>query len=124
MNQGIIIGNLTRDPEMRETQTGKKVCTFTVAVNNWKGEATFFKISAWEKQAELCEKYLARGRRVAITGEMGHEVYLNKDGKAAGNITITAKEVEFLSPRTEEAPVEKQDIQTGYIQVDENDFQF
>lgn len=71
MNKLAIIGNLTRDVELRTTQSGKSVANFTVAVNRRakpgeKAEADFFRVSVWDKQAETCQKYLAKGRKVCV----------------------------------------------------------
>ena len=72
MNKLTIIGNLTRDPELRTTSTGVNVCSFTVAVNRrqrsqgaeGQPEADFFRVSAWRQLGEICQKYLAKGRKV------------------------------------------------------------
>lgn len=69
MNRLTIIGNLTRDPELRTTQDGKNVCTFTVAVNRRGREgADYFRVSAWNAMGENCHKYLAKGRKAAVCG--------------------------------------------------------
>ena len=76
MNKLTIIGNLTRDPELRTTSTGVNVCSFTVAVNRrqrsqgaeGQPEADFFRVSAWRQLGEICQKYLAKGRKVAVVG--------------------------------------------------------
>ena len=75
MNKLAIIGNLTRDVELRTTQSGKSVANFTVAVNRRakpgeKAEADFFRVSVWDKQAETCQKYLAKGRKVCVIGSV------------------------------------------------------
>lgn len=107
MNQLTIIGNLTRDPEMRSTSTGKSVCSFTVAVNrrkqqNGKQEADFFNVSAWNEMGENCGKYLAKGRKVCVVGSVSLKTYTSQtDGKTHANIDVTAREVEFLSPKSE-----------------------
>ena len=78
MNKLTIIGNLTRDPQLRTTQTGVNVCDFTVAVNRRQSaqqrqngqqpEADFFRVTAWRELGENCSKYLAKGRKVAVVG--------------------------------------------------------
>ena len=76
MNKAILIGNLTRDPEVRTTGSGTTVCTFTIAVNrrfqNQAGErvSDFFNIVAWRQLGELCGKYLSKGRKVSVIGEI------------------------------------------------------
>lgn len=105
MNKFILIGNLTRDPELRTTSSGISVCTFTVAVNrrfaNQQGErqADFFNIVAWRGLGENCAKYLAKGRKVAVSGEMQNRSYDGKDGIKRYISEVIADDVEFLTPR-------------------------
>ena len=114
MNQLTIIGNLTRDPETRQTQDGKSVCNFTVAVNrrktqqNQNPEADFFRVSAWNQLGENCGKYLAKGRKVAVVGPVSVRTYQAQDGSTRANMEVVAEKVEFLSPgnTTENAPAE------------------
>ena len=83
MNRAIIIGNLTRDPELRTTASGKSVCSFTVAVNRGFGDkkdADFIPVVTWEKTAESCAKFLAKGRKVAVSGRIATRNY-EKDGR-------------------------------------------
>lgn len=110
MNRLTIIGNLTRDPELRTTSTGLSVCSFTVAVNRRKSgnsqnnqpEADFFRVSAWRELGENCQKYLAKGRKVCVVGPVSVSTYTNKnDGKTYANLEVMANEVEFLTPRSE-----------------------
>ena len=104
MNRCFIIGNLTRDPETRVTQSGASVCSFTVAVNR-RGQddkADFFRVSAWNKTGETCQKYLSKGRKVAVTGPVSVATYAGQDGKAYANLEVMAQDVEFLTPRAEQ----------------------
>ena len=104
LNKLTIIGNLTRDPETRTTQDGKIVCGFTVAVNRRQKDpqgnsiADFFRISAWGKLGENCQKYLTKGKKVAVIGQVSVHAYLNKDNQAAATLEVFAEDVEFLSP--------------------------
>lgn len=103
MNHVIIIGNLTADPETRTTATGKFVSTFTVAVNrNGIDGADYFRVSAWGKLGELCKAYLAKGRKVGVTGSIRAGAYVNSEGKPIGTLELMADEVEFLSPKDQE----------------------
>lgn len=105
MNKITIIGNLTRDPDLRTTQSGKNVCTFTVAVNkrvNGQNEADFFRVTAWDKLGENCMKYLAKGRKVAVAGPVSLNTYTSQDGRNRADIVVTAQDVEFLTPRVEQ----------------------
>lgn len=107
MNKLILIGNLTSDPELRGTPSGNTVCSFGLAVNDRKGgnEATmFFRVSAWGKMGEMCNTYLAKGKKVFVAGPMSCRTYSKSDGSTGVSLEITANDVEFLSPREEKAP--------------------
>lgn len=100
MNKLTIIGNLTKDPELRVTQEGKSVCNFTVAVNRRnRDEADYFRVSAWNQLGENCGKFLARGRKVSVVGPVSVSTYAGQDGNVHANLEVTAEDVEFLSPR-------------------------
>ena len=109
MNKVILIGNLTRDPEQRTTGSGVSVCSFSIAVNrrfsNQQGEKVtdFFNIIAWRQLGDLCAKYLAKGRKVCITGELQNRSYEAKDDTKRYVTEIIADDVEFLTPRTDGA---------------------
>ena len=105
MNDLTIIGNLTRDPELRTTQTGVNVCSFTVAVNRRgkKDEADYFRVTAWRQLADLCQQYLSKGRKAAVTGPVSVSTYTANDGTTRATLEVTADSVEFLSPREEAA---------------------
>ena len=126
MNRLTIIGNLVRDPETRTTQSGKTVCSFTVAVNKARSgqaqEADFFKVSAWNKLAENCQQYLAKGRKVCVVGPVSASTYQANDGSTRVSLDVMANEVEFLSSRaeTQEAqPEVNRDADTGFEKVDD-----
>ena len=102
MNKLTIIGNLTRDPELRTTQNGKNVCTFTVAVNRRKGEeADYFRVSAWEQLGDNCQRYLAKGRKVAVEGSVSVNSYTTQNGEHRASLEVFARDVEFLSSKNE-----------------------
>ena len=107
MNTLHIIGNLTRDPVTRTTQSGKTVCSFTVAVNrrqkdqNWQAIADFFQVSAWNQLGQNCQQYLAKGRKVAVTGSVSVHTYQGNDGKTYAQMDVMANDVEFLTPKSE-----------------------
>ena len=110
MNHVSMIGRLTKTPDIRQTNTGKNVCTFTLAVNrrykDAQGNATadFFTVQAWEKLAELCARYLDKGSKVFISGELRNRSYEAKDGSKRTVTEIIANEVEFLTPKTDSTP--------------------
>lgn len=105
MNKAILIGNLTRDPEMRRTQDGTSVCNFTLAVNRPKrdgeAEADFFRVTAWRQLGESCAKYLAKGRKCCAVGPVELQSYRGQDGETRYSLCVTAESVEFLSGQTE-----------------------
>lgn len=102
MNKLTIIGNLTSDPEQRTTATGKTVTSFSVAVNRRGGnEADFFRVSAWDKTAENCGKFLSKGRKVCVVGPVSVRTYQANNGETRASLEVTANEVEFLSPRND-----------------------
>lgn len=127
MNKLTIIGNLTRDPETRVTQSGSSVCSFTVAVNR-RGQddkTDFFRVSAWNKTGETCQKYLAKGRKVAVTGPVSVSTYTGQDGKAYANLEVMAQDVEFLTPKGEQAaPTPAAPVNNGYQEVTDDDLPF
>lgn len=112
----IIAGNLGRDPEMRYTPSGQAVTSFSVAVNenytNNNGEKVkktiWFRISAWGKQAEICNQYLKKGAMVLVEGRMtsdpstgGPRIWSGQDGAARASFEVTATTVRFLSSRND-----------------------
>lgn len=102
MNKVHLIGNITRDPEVRYTQSGKAVCTFSIAINDGYGEnkkAYFFPVVVWNKSAEACGNSLHKGSKVAVTGKLTTRQYDNKEGKKVTVFEIVADAfdgVEFL----------------------------
>ena len=126
MNKLTIIGNLTRDPELRTTTSGVNVCTFTVAVNRKRKiegqpEADFFRVTAWRELGDICAKYLAKGRKVCVVGAVSLHTY-DSNGKTSASLEVLAEDVEFLTPKGEQS--EKVDQQTGYQKVTPRDNPF
>lgn len=115
MQQLTIIGNLTKEPELRTTNSGKEVCSFTVAVNRRKTPnnqdpgADFFRVSAWEERGRTCNKYLHKGSKVCVVGTVSVRAYTNNQGEAAANLEVKADDVEFLSPKNTETVVNDPD---------------
>lgn len=111
MNKIFLIGNLTRDPEMASTSSGKGVCKFSLAVNrafanaNGERECDFFDIVVWGALGENCGKYLEKGKKVGIVGRLQTRTYQTERGENRKVTEIVADEVEFLSPR-DQAPAE------------------
>lgn len=109
LNKVQIIGNLGRDPEMRYTPSGSAVTNFTVAVNrmrrgtdnNLVEETEWFRVVAWEKLAETCDRYLRKGSQVYIEGRLQSRKYTDKDGIERTTVEIVANEMLMLGSRGE-----------------------
>ena len=116
LNKAILIGRLTRDPELRSTSNDISVTSFTVAVDrnftNQQGEkeTDFIPVVAWRKLAETCAKYLEKGRLVAVSGRMQVRSYEAKDGSKRYVTEVVADEVQFLE-RTEEHKPEFKEVE-------------
>jgi len=130
VNKLFIIGSLGKDPEIRTTSSGINVCNFNVAVTERKGQekvTTWFRVTAWRGLADLCQKYLAKGRKVCVTGSVSVSTYEGKDGTTRASLEVTADEVEFLSPMERGDADDTRFIgkeQDGFTQVDEDDLPF
>lgn len=123
MNKIILIGNLTKDPETRTTPTGKTVCNFDIAVNDRQGNATYFRVSAWDKQGENCQRYLSKGKKVSVIGPVSARAYTDRNGNANVSIEVSAQDVEFLSPRdTSDMQVVQQVPKMTPVQTEELPF--
>jgi len=124
MNKLIIIGNLTRDPETRTVSSGSTVCSFTVAVNRRRSsqnsnqpDAAFFRVSAWNKLGDNCQRFLAKGRKVCVMGSVSVSSYEAKDGSTRFSLDVFASDVEFLSSRSED----QNNGGSGYTPSNDND---
>jgi len=99
INQVILLGRLTRDPEQRTTTGGKTIASFSLAVDRGgdSDAADFFEITAWEKLGELVIQYLAKGRRVLVQGRLRQDSWDDKEtGKKRSRVEVTATDVTFL----------------------------
>ncbi len=142
MNKVILIGNLTRDPEMRTTTGGVPVCSFAIAVNrrfkNAEGqqETDFFNVSAWRQLGELCGRFLQKGRKVCVIGSIQLRNYDAQDGSKRTAVDVVADEVEFLNsqqqggaepsiaPARTNAPSYAPANESGFTQVDDDELPF
>ena len=104
MNRVTIIGNLTKDPELKTTASGISACSFTVAVKRpfTKDETDFIPVVAWKQLAENCAKFLAKGRKVGVSGRIQVRSYETNNGEKRYVTEVIADEVEFLTPKDEQ----------------------
>lgn len=106
LNRIVIIGRLTRDPEMRQTPSGTAVCTFTLAVDrsfksaNGERETDFIPVVAWRQLGETCGRYLAKGKLAAVDGRLQIRTYQAQDGSKRTAAEVVAENVRFLSPKS------------------------
>lgn len=129
MNKCILIGNLTKDPEITTTSNGVSVCRFTLAVTrrfaNSEGErdTDFISIVAWRALADNCHKFIKKGSKVAVVGNIQSRSYDATDGTKRYVTEIVAEEVEFLNTRATDG-VEKKDEVTKLEPIDDDSLPF
>ena len=102
MNKVILMGRLTKDPEVKSTQTQKIVCTFSLAVNrrmSKNNEADFINCVAWEKTAEFCKNYLQKGSQVAVVGRIQTRSWDDNEGKKRYATDVVADEIYFADSK-------------------------
>ena len=108
INRVIVTGNLTRDPELRSTNSGTSVCGLRVAVNTrrkdpntgeWTDKANYFDVTVWGAQGENCAQYLQKGRPVAVDGRLEWREWEDKAGNKRQSVDIIADSVQFLGSR-------------------------
>lgn len=107
-NKVILMGNLTREPELRYTSNGTAVCSFGLAVNSkyksvdeWKNDTCFVDITCWNKQAESCNEYLSKGSAVMVDGRLNFSTW-ETDGQKRSKLDVVAQTVQFL-PKAEKS---------------------
>jgi single-strand DNA-binding protein len=104
LNRTFLIGRLTKDPEVRQTTNGTPVANFTIAINRRfrsptgevKEETTYVGIVAWQKLADLCRQYLAKGRAVLVEGKLQNRSWETEDGQKRSTLEVRADRIEFL----------------------------
>jgi single-strand DNA-binding protein len=107
INRVVLVGNLTRDPELRHTPGGTPVCSLRVAVNdrkrdesgNWVDAPNYFSISVFGNQAENCAQYLSKGRPVGVDGKLRWREWQAQDGSKREAVEVVADSVQFLGSR-------------------------
>lgn len=103
MNSVAVIGNLATDVELRELAEDRKVASFLLAIDRNAEEADFVRVAAWNRQAELCDQYLSKGRRVGVEGRLRSSSWEDGEGKRRNSVEIVASRVEFLGGPRETA---------------------
>ncbi len=108
INSVVIVGNLTRDPELRATPSGTSVCSLRIAVNDrvkdptsgeWGDKPNYFDVDVFGGQGERCAQYLAKGRQVAVAGRLRWREWETQDGQKRQAVSIVADNVQFIGPR-------------------------
>lgn len=136
MNSVTLIGNLTRDPELSYTPSQAAKCQFTMAINRPKrqGEdqgADYIRVVVWGRTAENCDRYLAKGRKVAVSGSIRTGSYKNKNGDTVYTTDVWANNVEFLNtqsrlqqeqaaPQTQQRQMNMADLPPEFDAVEED----
>ncbi|MDH5656133.1 MAG: single-stranded DNA-binding protein [Spirochaetia bacterium] len=108
LNQVMLIGRLTRDPELKQVGSGTSLCRFSIANNrNYtqngerKEEVSFFNCVAWGKQAEIITRYCSKGKQVAIEGRLKQNTWEDKDGKKQSTVDVVVNQLQMLGPSSE-----------------------
>ena len=120
LNRIVLIGRLTKDPELRYTQSGKAVCAFTLAVDrpyvgaDGNKETDFINIVVWNKLGENCAQYLGKGKLAAVDGRLQIRSYDGQDGQRRYVTEVIADNVRFLSPKSEGSQQEAWIGDSGY----------
>ena len=124
------IGRLVRDVDMKTTPNGVQVASFTVAVDrkqkNKDGEkiTDFFNVNAWRGLADICSKFLSKGKKCYVRGELQMRKYEAKDGTTKVSLDVQADEVEFLSPKSESNEEQSGADANGFENVDPESIPF
>ncbi len=121
INRVVLVGNLTRDPELRTTPNGKSVCTLGLAVNEryknetgeWVEKPNYFDIVVWGAQAENCNRYLSKGRPVAVDGRLSFRSWEAQDGSKRSKVEVIAGTVQFLGSRQDSGAPAGAPVATG-----------
>lgn len=130
MNKVILSGNLTRDPECGTTKSGVAYCRFGIAVQkrfkdtNGERGVDFFNCVAWRSTAEYCSKYLEKGKKVTVCGELTTNVYEASDGAKGQSVDIVVDEVEIAYTKASESEQREERGKANMTPVDEDNLPF
>jgi single-strand DNA-binding protein len=132
INRVVLVGNLTRDPELRHTPSGTAICKLRVAVNSrqkdaatgeWGEKPNYFDVTVWGNQGESCAQYLSKGRPVGIDGRLDWREWEDKQtGQKRQAVEIIADSVQFLGSRGEGGGEQGQYIPSSDVAPDRGDF--
>ena len=132
INRVVLVGNLTKDPELRHTPSGTAVCKLRLAVNTrqkdqatgeWGDKPNYFDITVWGNQGESCAQYLTKGRPVAVDGRLDWREWESQDGSKRQAVEIIAESVQFLGGRQEGQGQEQgQYLPPSDVTADQSDF--
>jgi single-strand DNA-binding protein len=133
INRVVLVGNLTRDPELRHTPSGTPICKLRLAVNTrvkdgatgqWTDKPNYFDVTVWGAQGENCATYLSKGRPVAVDGRLDWREWEANDGGKRQSIEIIAESVQFLGSRDGSGAVQGNGIQArSDVPADTSDFE-
>ena len=123
MNKYIALGNLTRDPELKNVKNDNKVCSFSIAINNKLNDTTFYvDVETWNKTAENCSRFLSKGRKVLIEGRLQLNTWQSKTGENRSKVYCVADMVTFLDKSTEPKKDSIAEQVASKIMEEEDDF--
>ena len=133
INRVVLVGNLTKDPELRHTPSGTAVCSLRLAVNSrqkdastgeWVEKPNYFDITVWDKQGENCAQYLSKGRPVAVDGRLEWREWDAQDGTKRQAVEIIADSVQFLGGREDGGGggAQREYVPQGDVNADQSDF--
>ena len=130
INSVVLVGNLTRDPELRHTPSGTAVTTLRIAVNDrvkrgeeWTDAAYYFDVTVWGRTAENCSQYLSQGRPVGVQGKLTWREWDAQDGSKRQSVEVVADNVQFLGSRGEDGGGQSQQfVPSGAAQASSDDF--
>lgn len=128
LNSVVLIGRLTRDPELKYTPNGTAVCNMSIAVNRTfskEDEADFFDVTCWKKTAEATAQHMKKGRQIAVQGELRQDRWTTDDGKNRSKVKVNAQQVRFLGGNNKDSVQQDvDDISEEDLEIDESDMPF
>ena len=120
MNKFIGLGNLTKDPELKEIKSGRSLCTFSIAINNKVNDSvTYIDVETWNKSAQNCHRFLSKGRKVLIEGRLQLNSWQSQSGENRSKIFCIADLVTFLDKSETQNQVEQESKSVKQIEEDE-----